>query len=113
MAEHSLAIAEVKIWAETLFSALERSGITTVPINDQYYRAVAGNIFDLSENDEWGVGDVCDDICDLRSAMADYNANEGMVLWDALEHLQGIVGFLAHTAESTGTVAFLKNDGEA
>ncbi|MPT24020.1 MAG: hypothetical protein E2577_14170 [Starkeya sp.] len=112
MAEMSLAVADIKIWSETILSAMERSGITEVPLTKQYYHSAIGDIFDLSKDAEWGVGDVLDDIADLRSEVASYAAHEGMMLWHALEHLQGILGFLAHTTEETGTVAFLNDDGE-
>ncbi|WP_428032407.1 hypothetical protein [Ancylobacter sp.] len=113
MAEMSLAVADVKLWAATIISALERSGIATVPLIQPYYHTAIGNIFDLTKDAEWGVGDVVDDIADLRSEIASYTANEGMVLWHALEHLQGVLGLLVHAAEATGTVAFLDNGGEA
>jgi hypothetical protein len=112
MAETTLAISEVRSWTNAVFEAMERAGVTSVPIDRQYYWVVHySDAFEFGDPPVTAVSDVFDDIGDLHGEVANFRANKGMVLSHALGHLSGILTFLA-TANS-GTVVFLDDTDEA
>lgn len=108
MNETALTISEVKNWVEAIFEAMERADVTSIPVEERHYWQVhSSDAFEFKDRPDPVVGDVFDDIHDLRSEVTNFRANEGMVLWHALDHLSGILTFLA--ANSGGTVVFLDN----
>ncbi len=112
MAETTLAISEVRNWANAIFEAMERAGVTSVPIDRQYYWVVHySDAFELGDPPVTVVSDVFDDIGDLHGEVANFRANKGMVLSHALGHLSGILTLLA--AANGGTVVFLDDTDEA
>jgi hypothetical protein len=112
MAETTLAISEVRDWSNAIFEAMERAGVTSVPIDQQYYWQVHySDAFELGDPPVTVVGDVFDDVGDLQGEVANFRANKGMVLSHALDHLSGILTLLAAT--NGGTVVFLGDTDEA
>ncbi|MFK8252614.1 hypothetical protein [Ancylobacter terrae] len=111
MGEQFLDIAEVKAWADTILAAMERAGIASVPLDQQYYHAFVGvdAAFDMAKAADMGVGDLQRDLDGLRKQLAGQRSGEDLDLSQALERLQAIIGYLAHA--SGGTVAS-RDDGE-
>jgi len=113
MGQQFLEVQEVRTWVNTILDAMEQAGISSMPLDKQYYHTLLGpdEAFDLSKPPGLGVSDLHDDVLDLRNEVQSYGANEGMQLHHALVHLQGVVGFLA--VASDGVVAFLNESEEA
>ncbi len=93
--EAAISLIEVKKLANAIFDRLIEEGIDAVPVKgDEFWQVFFTEAFDMSNTPEATVGTVSDCIADLRQ---EANSDE-MIGWHALQHLSGILAFLAHAA---------------
>ena len=102
MAEMRLKIADVREWTNTIFDAMERAGVDTLPIDQDHYWSIwPTDSFELDKLPEHMVGALSDDIADLNGDMAVLRSGDSMNLWHTLGHLAGVINFMAAANDPT------------
>lgn len=99
MSAERISIREISRLAHGVFESLEQAGIEEVDVDGGRYWCVFPTDSFASQTPDLTVGDVADDLKDLRSEVDDSESPLKMGLpWHALHHLHGIVGYLAARA---------------
>jgi hypothetical protein len=105
MRQHeTIDLAELRRLSDRLFARLEQGGVQQVSVkNPHYWTIFADAAFDLEKPPEPVIGDVFDDLRDVRRDAGTPEA-EAVILWHAFHHLSGLMLFLAN-ADMQGELA--------
>jgi len=110
-AEKSIELSELKALTNRLFETLEQAGIDRIPVTQNLYWTVfASEAFGSGEPPQATMGDVLDDLADLRSEVMNEDP-ETTIAWHAFEHLSGLMKFIAHADLDGGLTSSLTNSG--
>jgi hypothetical protein len=94
-----ISIREIGRLARGVFESLEQAGIEEVNVDGAQYWCVFPADSFASQRPDLTMGDVVDDLKDLRSEVDDPESPlKTTSPWHALHHLHGIVGYLAAKA---------------
>ena len=93
--QNSIRLDEMKGFADRLFDVLRRSGFESISVPQNVYWTVhSSDAFALAEAPSPTMGDVWDDVSDLRSELVDAY-DETVCVWHVCEHLGGLLKALA------------------
>lgn len=93
MAPQYIDTAEIGRLASRLFDLLEKRGATQVRVEDPRYWAVLPDAREPVKAPSPVMGDVMDDLTDLRAEAAE--VAELLVVWHAFNHLAGLIRMIA------------------
>jgi len=109
----SIELCELKALTSRLFETLEHAGIDRIPVKQNLYWTVfVSEAFGSGEPPQATMGDVLDDLADLRSEVMNQDPETTLIAWHAFEHLFGLMKFVAHADLDGGLTAPLANSGE-
>ena len=97
-----IPISELRSWTNMVFDALEARDFKSLKLEHDYYWT-ALEPFDLLKQAEFGCGQLYDDYDDLKSEIESYISTgedtNGLIHFHAIEHLAGIMNYLAFRSE--------------
>jgi len=92
----SINVAELRELADCLFRGLEEAGVDRIAvIQNLYWTVVPDRAFNLYEDASPLVGDLAEDLEDLRAEVANLRTGEYVIFWHAFDHLSGLLKFIA------------------
>ena len=95
----TIALSEIKSLALKLFDAVEAKGVTHVKVPSPQYWTVSPDAFE-AEQPEALLGDVWDDLQDLRLELIPEDDERELSIWHAFHHLSGLMELIAHADNS-------------
>jgi hypothetical protein len=99
MEAERISVREISRLARGVFEALERAGIEEVEVDRDQYWCVFPSDSLATAAPGLTLGDVTDDLKDLKSEVDDPESPLKLASpWHALHHLHGIIGYLAAKA---------------
>jgi hypothetical protein len=93
MAVELVNAKEIRRLAIRLFDLLETKGISQIRVEDSQYWTVFPEAKESAERPSPVMGDVMDDLEDLRAEAA--GTAESLVVWHAFNHLAGLMKLIA------------------
>jgi hypothetical protein len=91
-----LSISEIRSWVTATLDAVEHKWGPQVELPSTFYWATNfREAFDLNARLEPTMGDLADDVSDIRKDLAGEIEERVLTAWHTLEHLKGILGALA------------------
>ena len=94
-ANRNIDLTELRKLSDALFARLEREGVRSVYVASPHYCTVfADDAFGMDKAPDLVIGDVLDDLRDLRRD-ADASADNGFTPWHAFHHLSGLMLMIA------------------
>jgi hypothetical protein len=94
MAE-TIALSEIKSLAVRLFETLEERGFTHAKVPNPQYWTVSLDAFE-TDQPQPTMGDVWDDLHDLKGEMAPEDDEHEVIIWHAFHHLSGLTQFISN-----------------
>ena len=91
----TISLSEVKSLAVRLFEALEQRGLTHAKVPNPQYWTVSLEALE-TDQPEPTLGDVWDDLHDLRAEAARHDRNHEISIWHAFHHLSGLTQFISN-----------------
>lgn len=95
MGGERLTIAELRDWSAAIFDAVEASGVKHLDVEGRWY-------WSLPSDQVWGasppkaeMGDLADDMADIRRNLADDAETRAAYPWHALDHFMGVLTCLS------------------
>ena len=96
-ATKSIMLSELRGLTDQVFDFLAKAGIEHVPVNQNFYWTIAADAaFTSIEPPSPSMGDILDDLSDLRSEVVDQTPETTAIIWHAFEHLSGLMKFVAY-----------------
>jgi hypothetical protein len=93
--QNSIQLGEMKGFTDRLFDTLRRSGVESLSVPQNFYWTVhSSDAFALAEAPAPTMGDIWDDLADLRWELVD-TPDEAVTLWHACDHLAGLFKAIA------------------
>jgi hypothetical protein len=109
--DETIDIAELRRLSDQLFRRLEQHGVRQVSVTSRdYWTIFADEAFSLDQPPELVVGDVLDDLRDVRKD-AGATRDEAVAFWHAFHHLSGLMLFLAN-ADMQGELVSAPAEGD-
>ena len=105
MEENVVQISELRNWANKIFDAVERRGISRIDLPARFY-------WTLDSVEIWDgtpptatVGDLADDLQDIRNDLetAEDDAERSIIVWHTLDHFIGVLGKLSADLKGSST----------
>ena len=102
----TIALAEIKSLAVRLFAALEERGLTHAKVPNPQYWTVSLDAFE-TDQPEPTLGDVWDDLHDLKGEIVREGDEHEMIIWHAFHHLSGLTQLISN-ADKNGELLTLQ-----
>jgi hypothetical protein len=91
-----VTMSEIRAWFTAALDAVERNNGSDVELPHAYYWTIfARDAFDVSVKPEPTLGDVSDDVADIRQDVEAPVEERAVYAWHILEHLGGVLSSLA------------------
>ncbi len=95
-ASQSIDLTELRRLSDALFARLEREGVRRVNVASPHYWTVfADDAFGIDTTPDLVIGDVLDDLRDLRRDAGTAAGDEAFTPWHAFHHLSGLMLMIA------------------
>lgn len=107
----TIEVAELRGLVDRLFRGLEEAGIDRIGVTKEHYWTVFPNAaFSADQLASPVLGNVANDLSDLRAEVANLNAGEFVSFWHAFHHLSGLLKLIAFTDMEGGLEAYGKGE---
>jgi hypothetical protein len=109
--DETIELTELRMLSDTPFRRLEQYGVRQIGVKNRHHRMIFPDAaFNLDQPPELVLGDVFDDLRDVRSE-AGAPEEEAVIFWHAFHHLSGLMLFLAN-ADMQGDLVAASAEGD-